>query len=252
MIQQPTPMEGQADEFDELMARYCRTRDPALRNQLHERYQYLAVMAARRYTGRGIEYEDLCQVASLSLLKALERFDDSRGVRFQSFAIPTMMGEIKNYFRSHSQSIRLPRRSRESLAQLRTAVNELSIELGRTPRTEELARYMHTTSEHVLELIEAEHDTHTTSLDNVPADGEESVSYKLGFHDQGYSQVENQQFLRSAMKAMDSQERYVIVQRFYRGKSQREVAERLGVSQMSVSRIEKRLLAAMRKQLEGD
>jgi RNA polymerase sigma-B factor len=104
-----------------------------------------------------------------------------------------------------------------------------------------------------LELIEADHSIRTTSLDSLPADSEEGfVGYRLGFSDRGFAQVENQQFLRSILRAMQPQERYVIIQRFYRGKSQREVAEHLGVSQMSVSRIEKKALHMMRRQLDID
>lgn len=253
MNQQASAGEEYRPGEEALLAEYGRTRDIALRNRIHDHFNYLAVMVARRYAGRGVEFDDLCQVASLSLIKAIERFDAGRGVRFQSFAIPTIMGEIKNYFRGHSHAVRLPRRSRESLAQLHSVLNELSIELGRTPRTEELARRMGATTEFVLELIEADHNTRTASLDSLPADGEEGcASYRLGFNDRGFAQVENQQFLRGILRAMQPQERYVIIQRFYRGKSQREVAERLGVSQMSVSRIEKKALLMMRRQLDID
>ena len=247
-IDQP---EGVPEDIDDLLEEYARTRDPALRNRIHAHYEYLAQMAARRYAGRGVEYEDLCQVALLSLLKAVDRYDPSRGVRFQSFAIPTIMGEIKNYFRGHSQAVRLPRRNREAISQLHGVVNDLSIELGRKPRTDEIAERMGVTAEYVLELIEAEHSIRTTSLDSLPPDSEEGgVSYRLGFDDRGFAQVENQQFLRTMLSALEPQERYVILQRFYRNLSQREIAAHLGISQMTVSRIEKRVLAAMRSRLE--
>lgn len=253
MSQLPVNVQSTPLQIDELLDEYCRTREPELRNRIHEHFEYLAAMAAKRYVGRGVEYEDLYQVASLSLLKAIERFDSSRGVKFQSFAIPTLMGEIKNYFRGHSQSIRLPRRSRESLVKMRAIMNELSIELGRTPRTEELAQRMGETPETILELMEVEHNARTTSLDTMPTDSDDNtVAYRLGFNDRGFTQVENQHFLRHALKNMDKQDRFVIIQRFYHNRSQREVAERLGVSQMSVSRIEKKVLLMMRRMLEGD
>ncbi|MGI5877384.1 MAG: sigma-70 family RNA polymerase sigma factor [Christensenellales bacterium] len=251
MSERIDPPEGVPADVDDLLEEYARTRDPALRNRIHAHYEYLALMAARRYAGRGVEYEDLCQVALLSLLKAVDRYDPSHGVRFQSFAIPTIMGEIKNYFRSHSQAVRLPRRNREALTQLHSVVNDLSIELGRKPRTDEIAERMGVTAEYVLELLEAEHNIRAMSLDSLSPDSEEGgISYRLGFDDRGFAQVENRQFLRTMFTTLEPQERYVIIQRFYRNLSQREIAAHLGISQMTVSRIEKKVLTMMRSRLE--
>jgi RNA polymerase sigma-B factor len=144
---------------DSLLAEYCRTRDVDLRNQLVGKYLYIAEIIAKKFTNRGIEYDDLYQVASLALLKALERYDITKGFKFSSFATPTIVGEIKNYFRDKSRIIRLPRKESEYIKKIENAKNYLLNQFGRSPTPEEIGEYLGITSEQVLELMESNYST---------------------------------------------------------------------------------------------
>lgn len=235
------------DDTEKLLEQYCVTRDKELRNILHNRYSYIAGAVARRYTGRGIEYDDLFQVASLALVKALERFDITKGVKLQSFVVPTIMGEIKNYFRNYSQGIKTSRKSNDLIMKMKTAREDLTRKLNRTPKTSEIAEYMQVSEETVLELLEINNNTHLAYLDSETKEGSGSeLLYLLGRDDEGYSSVEDRDFIKSAMKLLDKKERYIIYQRYFNQKSQREVSKAIGVSQMYVSRAEKKILDKMR------
>ena len=144
---------------DSLLAEYCRTRNIELRNQLVGKYLYIAEIIAKKFTNRGIEYDDLYQVASLALIKALERYDITKGYKFSSFATPTIVGEIKNYFRDKSRLIRLPRKESEYIKKIENAKSHLSNKLGRSPTPDEIAEYLGITSEQVLELMESSYTT---------------------------------------------------------------------------------------------
>ena len=135
------------EQEDLLLAEYCRTRDINLRNELISRYLYIADIISKKFSNRGIEYDDLYQVASLALLKALERYDITKGFKFSSFATPTIVGEIKNYFRDKSRMIRLPRKESEYIKKIENAKTYLSNSLGRSPTPDEIAEYLGITSE---------------------------------------------------------------------------------------------------------
>jgi len=239
-------------ESERLMERYCETRELELRNELLTQYAYIAGIAAKKFSGRGVEYDDLYQVASLALLKALERFECSRGVKFSSFAMPSVIGEIKNYFRDRSRTIRLPRRAGEQLRRFRLVQDELMKKLGRPPRPDEIAAAMDVTAEQVYELMEAGESMHMLSLDE-PAPGGDSDGLRLadmlGEDQRDYGDIENRDFLKRALALLSDEERAVLTERFGMNRSQRAIAEDMGVSQMYISRLERRVLAKMRSMM---
>lgn len=238
---------------DSLLAEYCRTRDVALRNQLVGKYLYIAEIIAKKFTNRGIEYDDLYQVASLALLKALERYDITKGYKFSSFATPTIVGEIKNYFRDKSRLIRLPRKESEFIKKIENAKTYLSNQFGRSPVPDEIAEYLGITTEQVLELMESSYTTRTASLDfYIDNEGETDLMAVIGREEKDYGLIEDRDFIQRVMSTLDEQERKVITERFYEGRSQREISEEMGVSQMYISRMERRIIERFRRHLKKD
>ncbi len=230
-----------------LFERYEKTRSESLRNHILEKYLYIAEIVAKKFVGRGVEYDDLFQVASLALVKALDRFEIGRGVKFASFATPTLVGEIKNYFRDKTRMVRISRRESEMIRKLEEAKSALTAKYGRSATPEQMAEYLELSVERVLELLEAQSVGYATSLDSFVAMGEDSQLIKLvGSTDNAYEQIEDQDFLDYCMDHLSDVEKKVIEQRYGQDKSQREVAAMLGVSQMYVSRIERRILVKFR------
>lgn len=239
---------------DALLAQYALSRAPDLRDAIVEAYLYIAEIVARKFSGRGVDYDDLYQVAALALVKGIERFDAQKGIKFASFITPTMVGEVKNYFRDRSRTIRLPRRSAQMARELREAKAKLEQQLGRSPKVSELAEAMGVTEADVLEAMELGNAMTPASLDAQVADedSETPLSSFLGFSDPGYSDFERNDMLERAMSALDARQRAVIIARFYEGLSQREVAAQLDISQMTVSRIERQALEKLREQISEE
>lgn len=236
---------------DALLAQYAQSRAPDLRDAIVEAYLYIAEIVARKFSGRGVDYDDLYQVAALALVKGVDRFDVDKGVKFASFITPTMVGEVRNYFRDRSRTIRLPRRSAQMARELREAKARLEQQLGRSPRVDELAEAMGISEADVLEALELGNAMTPASLDAqvTEEDSETSLSSFLGFSDPGYSDFEQNDMLKRAMSALDDRQRTVIAARFFEGRSQREVAAQLDISQMTVSRIERQALKCLREQM---
>jgi RNA polymerase sigma-B factor len=246
---------SQAKDAEEtlMLEEYCRTRDIKLRNKLISRYLYIAEIISKKFANRGIEYDDLLQVASLALIKALERYDASRGYKFSSFATPTIVGEIKNYFRDKSRIIRLPRRESEYLKKIENARTHLSNQLGRSPKPDEIGEYLNLSVEEVLELMESGYATKTASLDYyIDDDGETDLMAVVGHEEKNYSLIEDKDFIDRVMATLNDEERRVIHERFYKGRSQREISEEIGVSQMYISRMERRILERFKRYLKKD
>lgn len=241
------------DKDETLLREYCQTRDMNLRNELVGRYLYIAEIISKKFANRGIEYDDLFQVASLALIKALERYDIDKGFKFSSFATPTIVGEIKNYFRDKSRIIRLPRKESEYIKKIENAKTQLSNILGRSPKPEEIADYLNISVEEVLELMESSYSTKTASLDYyIDNDGETDLMAVIGQEEKSYRLIEDQDFIQRVMNTLDEEERKVIYERFYNGRSQREISEEIGVSQMYISRMERRILERFRRYLRKD
>ena len=238
-------------DAERLLREYARTGNPAIRDKVVEAHLYIASIIAKRFSGRGVEYDDLYQVASLSLFKAIERYDPERGVKFSSFATPTMVGEVKNYFRDRSRLIRLPRRGGELIRSVERAREALTAELGRQPNADELAERAGAEIDDVLEALEMRGAASPISLDALPMEDEENapLSAFLGMEDQGYERFERGDMLKRAMDSLDERQREIIRMRFFENRGQREVAQAIGVSQMSISRAERQALSKLRDAL---
>lgn len=244
-MQDKTRMAPQA--LARLLADYAAAPTPALRDRIVEANLYIARYIARRFSGRGVDYDDLFQVAALALVKALERFDPARGIQFQSFVTPSMVGEVKNYFRDKSRAIRLPRRGATLAREIDRATDALAQRLGRMPRVDELAAALAVSEDAVLEALEVGASA-VVSLDAAPADEEApSLELFLGIDETGYTAVERRDALERAMAALDERRRAILRLRYFEGLSQREIAGRLGVSQMTVSREERKALEQLRQ-----
>ncbi len=235
----------------ELFEAWRRDQDPRARERLVARYLPLARKLAARYRGAaGEPFDDLLQVASLGLLKALDRFDPDRGRAFSSFAVPTILGELKRYFRDTGWSAHVPRGAQELALKVQQAEQAVSPRLGRSPSPDELAQYMEVTVEQVIEGLEAAAAHHAASLEQPhhELDGElRSLGDALGEEDPRFDQVDASLTITSAIRRLSEREQHVLELRFYGELTQSEIAKRIGVSQMQVSRILRRALASLRE-----
>ena len=246
-------VETQNMEIDQLLQAYCASRSPQLRNQLLERNLPLAASVARRFAGRGVDYDDLFQIASLALLKSLERYDCGKG-RFISFAIPSVVGEVKNFFRDRSRLMRMPRRSGELILRIEKTRAELDQRLSRSPTSQEIADELNISVEQLLEALETRSAVNTSSLEAGVGDEEDGSPLEalLGLNEAGFERVETRDLIERGLNQLPELERRVIEARFYNNLSQRETAQRLGVSQMSISRAERRALELFRRLIGED
>lgn len=237
----------------ELFKKYKETRDVEIRNELINRYLYIGEILSKKYINRGIEYEDIYQVASLGLIYAIERYDLDKGFEFSSFATPTIIGEIKKHFRDKGWSIRVPRRIQELSKKINIAKNTLQQTLQRTPRIKDIAEYLGCSEEEVMEAMEASQVYTPRSLDlTYDNDGEDKdikMSDLIGEPDKNFDTIENQDFIKKAMEKLNEVEKKVLIDRFFDTKTQIQVAKELGVSQMTISRIEKKIIEKMKKEL---
>jgi RNA polymerase sigma-B factor len=214
--------------------------DQLAREQLVERFLPLARQLARRYQRGGETLDDLIQVASLGLLKAIDRFDPTRTTAFSSFAVPTILGELKRHFRDKGWSVRVPRDLQELAVKLEPTNEALTRELGRAPTTSELAQRLGVTIEQVLEGREAAGAYRAVSLDRPRDDEDEAgdgIGAAYGIVDSGFSEAEDSATVEHLMRVLTDREREVLRLRFAEDLTQAEIGQRIGVSQMHVSRI---------------
>ena len=246
----PEPEVG-LETDDELLARFVRTRDPDLREELAVRNAPLAESLARRYANRGERLEDLQQVAYLGMLKALDGFDDIRGTSFRAYAEPTILGELRRHFRDKRWAMRVPRDLKEALPKIRQAVDELSKDLGREPETSEVAEQAGMEEEVVIDALEAAEASRPASLDAPVAATEPDAATMgdmVGELDQNIDHAEWNVILEERLDQLDDRDREVLYLRYAEDLTQREIGERIGVSQMQVSRILSSTLEALREQ----
>ncbi len=230
-----------------LMEQYALSRDTALRDQLVEGYLPLARSVARKFAGRGAEVEDLEQVAAIALMKAIERFEPDRGFRFVTYAVPTITGEVRNHLRDRGGLLRMPRDLRQRLYQMTQAQEAFEHEQLRAPTAAELAQRMGITPEEVLTTLSMRTQSEYVSLDTpVGEDGENRLEDMLGGGDSGYEQVESREWMTWILSKVNETEKEMLLLRYRDGLGQRETAKRLGVSQMQVSRLERRVLSRLR------
>lgn len=227
-------------ESRELFARWRQDRDRAARDELVDRYLPLARKLARRYARAHEPFDDLVQVASYGLLKALDRFDLDRGIAFSAFAVPTIVGELKRYFRDLGWSAHVPRAAQELAMKVQGAQEKLTTKTGRSPTVAELAQYLELSIEDVLEGLEAAAAHHSSSLDLPRDDGDgesRTLADTLGQEDASLQLVEDVTTVTAAMQALSERERHVLRLRFFEDRTQSEIAKQIGVSQMQISRI---------------
>lgn len=230
-----------------LLEQYAATRDSALRDRLVEGYLPLAHAVARKFAGRGVEVEDLEQVAAIALIKAIERFEPGRGFRFVTYAVPTITGEVRNHLRDRGGMLRLPRDLRQRLYQLTQAQEAFEREHLRAPTAAELAQRMGIAPEEVLTLFSLRTRNEYVSLDMpVGEDGETRLEELLGGGDAGYEKLERREWMEWILSKVNETEKKMLLLRYRDGLGQRETAKRLGVSQMQVSRLERRVLSRLR------
>lgn len=241
-------------DAEELLARYRATGDQRLRDRAIERYLPLARRLAARYHRQQEPFDDLLQVASLGLVKAVERWDPSRGTRFSSFAVPTISGELRRHFRATAWNLHVPRGVQEDALTVRNAVSRLTHELGRAPRISELSERTGLDTEAVTEALHARSVQTTVSLDQPSGRSAEENDATLGEHvgaeDGGFDIAEHKAVLRSLLRTLPAREREVLFLRFARDLTQSEIAERVGCSQMQVSRILRRTIARLGERVE--
>jgi RNA polymerase sigma-B factor len=229
----------------ELLRRWHEDGDREAREQLAERMLPLARSLARRYANKGEPLDDLEQVASVGLLKAIDRFDIAREVKFATFAVPTIAGELKRHFRDRGWMLRVPRDVQELNARLARVRDRLTRELGRGPSVPELAAGVQASTEQVLEALSAADAYRTLSLDEPLADGVGPLD-ALGSDDENFERTEQRLLLRRGFDGLEPREREILRLRFFEGLTQREIADRVGISQMHVSRLIRRSVEALR------
>ena len=237
-------------EIDGLFREYKKTGDVTLRNRLVEHYLYIAEILAKKFSGRGVEYDDLFQVASEALIAGVEKFDPDLGNRFTTYITPTITGNIKNYFRDYSRSVRLPRRVYAIAAKVREATDEYFRTHGMKPTVKQLSEVLGFEEELIIEALECRAPV---SLDArvSSADGEDDAPLYDVVSDgsSAFESFEDSESLKTEIRKLDPTEQKVISLRFLQGKSQSEVGKILGVSQMFVSRAERKIVEKLKEAL---
>ncbi|HKN95057.1 MAG TPA: SigB/SigF/SigG family RNA polymerase sigma factor [Thermoleophilaceae bacterium] len=240
----------------ELLRRYHEDGDVRARQALIERHIGFVRRLAQRYAHRGETIDDLTQVGCVGLIKAIDRFDGQYKVTLATYAAPNVLGEIKRHFRDKGWSVRVPRDVQELNVKLGRVVDELTGKLGRSPSVEELAKATESTTEQVVEALDSSRAYNTVSLsapggDDSDEDGGDPLEH-LGDEDQGFELAEERQLLREGFKELGERERKILHMRFFLGMTQSEIAERIGISQMHVSRLIRQSIDDVRERLDVD
>ena len=247
--------DGRAEQDRALFARYLDQRDPVDREMLVERFLPLARQLARRYQRPDEPFDDLFQIACLGLINAIDRFDLDRGLAFSSYAVPTILGEIKRYFRDRTWSVRVPRDLQELALKVDRAVSELSLDLHRQPTVEEIGAKVGADEEDVLEALEASGAYRATSLQTpwgADEDSGDTLGDVIGHEECGFARAEDRATIAHVTRVITPREREVLHLRFAEDLTQAEIGERIGVSQMQVSRIIRQALARLRSYAAAD
>jgi RNA polymerase sigma-B factor len=233
-----------------LLVRYHEKGDAAAREELVKRFLPLARQLARRYQRTNEPLDDLMQVASVGLVKAIDRFDPERGTAFSTFAVPTILGELKRYFRDSGWAAHVPRGMQERAMKLEQTVEALHRKLGRSPSTKDVAAELGQTEEEVLEALEAQSAYDAVSLEQQRSDqspGGDTLADMLATEEESYELVEYQATIAPALRALPARDRMILHLRFSEDMTQSEIAERIGVSQMHVSRLIRQALSRLRE-----
>ncbi|MCI6610596.1 MAG: SigB/SigF/SigG family RNA polymerase sigma factor [Ezakiella sp.] len=250
-IEKADPKKEKQERITKLFLDYQKTGDKEIRDILVKEHLYLAEILAKKYIGKGIDYEDIFQVASIGLILAVDRFDPTKGFVFSSYATPTIIGEIKRYFRDKGWTIKVPRRIQELSKKISVAKNTLTTMFGRIPTAEEIADYLDVTYDQVIEAMEASKVYQPGSIDSTidaSEDGNElQIKDVIGGEDPVYERVENLDYILRELKKLPKIERTILVERYINRKTQIAIAEELNISQMTVSRLEKKVIRQLRQ-----
>lgn len=234
--------------FSRLFEKYRLTKDKNLRNTLAEKHLYIAEIMAKKFVNKGVDFDDLYQVASLALIKAIDRFDPDKGVKFSTYATPSVIGEIKNYFRDKVRLINPGRKNNRLLLSIKNAVNELAAKNNRMPSAEEIAKHLNTDTDAVIEAME--YNNAVLSLDNTLEDNETPLYEVIPDTENIFEKIDNRDALGRALKLLTNDERDLIEKRFVHNKSQAEIAAQMNVSQMFVSRLERKIINKLKNMFE--
>jgi len=235
-----------------LLRKYHEEADLGAREQLIERYMSLVRSLARRYAYRGEQLDDLVQIGAIGLIKAIDRFDLERGVELTTYATPNIIGEIKRHFRDKGWSVRVPRGLQELNVQVTKLIEQLTVQLGRSPTIPELAKAAGVEEEQVLEALESGRAYTSVSLSTgggSDEDGELDPLESLGTIEHEYEISEDRAVLAPGFKVLDERERKILHLRFFSGLTQSQIAEQIGISQMHVSRLIRRSLEKIREEI---
>ncbi len=236
------------EQANEMFRQYRKTGDKSVRNKLVENYMYIAEILAKKFAGRGVEYDDLLQVASEALILGVEKFDPDMGNQFTTYVTPTITGMIKNYFRDYSRSVRLPRRIYTLGTRIKNETNEYYKQYGVKPTVKQLAEKLGESEEAVMEAMESRHPV---SLDGTVQneDGDGVLYDVIPDPVDSFEKFDDAQSLKDEIKKLSPTEQKVVALRFVQGKSQSEVGKILGVSQMFVSRAERKIVEKLKEAL---
>ena len=235
-----------------LHASYAQSPSPEMMERLVEGYLPLSRAIARKFTGRGVEQDDLEQVAAMALMKAIERFEPERGLKFTTYATPTIAGEVRNYLRDKGSLLRVSRDVRSRLYQMQQIRDTLTQQLQREPSISELAAAMGIDPESLLSLLEQREASEDTSLSAGTSSDEDAqmIEEKLGALDRGFEEVEQSEWMQWVMRQLTPAEQELLRLRFVERLGQRDTAKQMNISQMQVSRVERRMLARLREMTE--
>lgn len=237
-------------EDKNLFITYQKTKDINIRNKIAEKYLFIAEIMAKKYANKGVDYDDLMQTSSMALLKAIDRFDTSKGVKFSTFATPSVIGEIKNYFRDKSRLINPGRKNNQLLVKIKRAAAELSAKNHKDPCAREIADYINLDLETVLEAME--YSSSVISLDTTLDDKDTSLYEVIPDSKNIFETIDDRDALERALKKLSVSERELLHMRFNKNLSQSSIAEIMGVSQMFVSRLERKIFKKLKKILGID
>ncbi len=242
------------DSDKALLRRYHEGGDRRAREELIERYMSLVRSLARRYAYRGEQYEDLVQIGAIGLIKAIDRFDLGRGVELTTYATPNIIGEIKRHFRDRGWAVRVPRGLQELNVRLSRLIDQLTVELSRSPTIPELAKAAGVEEEAVLEAIESGRAYTSVSLSTGLGGDDDGVDplESLGDVEPEYEHSEDRALLAPGFRILEQRERTILHLRFYEGQTQSQIARRVGISQMHVSRLIRRSLEKIREEIAAD
>ena len=238
-----------------LLRKYHEEGDLAAREKLIEQYMSLVRSLARRYSYRGEQLEDLVQIGAIGLIKAIDRFDLERGVELTTYATPNIIGEIKRHFRDKGWSVRVPRGLQELNVQLSRLMEQLTVQLGRSPTIPELAKASGSTEEEVLEALESGRAYSSLSLSSGGGgDGDDDLDplESIGTEEHQYEVSEDRAVLAPGFRVLDDRERRILHLRFFDGLTQSQIAQQVGISQMHVSRLIRRALEKIRDEIAAD